>query len=125
MVRMRAVITFLLSFFLWIGSLQSQQRFTISGYVRDSLSRETLIGASLSVVGQSKGVNSNAYGFFALSLPEGEHTVVASFIGYEPREVRVAISGDLRLNIALVPKAALSKEIVVSARKRDANVREA
>ena len=32
-----------------------QQKYTLSGYIKDSLSRETLIGASVSIKGESKG----------------------------------------------------------------------
>ena len=42
--------------------ISAQSSFTLSGYVRDSLSRESLIGATITVQGQVKGVKSNAYG---------------------------------------------------------------
>lgn len=123
--NVRVSLPLLLCLLFHLNPALSQRRHTLNGYVKDSLSRETLIGASITVKGQSKGVNSNAYGFFSLSLPEGEHVIVASFIGYVPREIPVRIAEDMGLNLSLFPKNALSKEIVVSARKRDANVRDA
>jgi hypothetical protein len=38
----------------------AQNSININGYVRDSLSRETLIGATITVQGQVKSVKSNA-----------------------------------------------------------------
>ena len=57
---------------LVIGTLTvtAQNKFTISGYIRDSLSGETLIGASITIGGQSIGISSNQYGFYSITLPE-------------------------------------------------------
>ena len=105
--------------------LNAQSSFTISGYIRDSLSKETLIGASLNVKGQNKGVSTNSYGFFSLSLPAGPVQLVASSIGYMPIELNINLKKDIELNFSLLPKASLSQEIVISSRKKDANVRNA
>jgi hypothetical protein len=101
----------------------AQTRVTLNGFVRDSLSRETLIGASITVQGLGRGVNTNAYGFFSLSLPPGAHVLVVTYVGYAPREVSVVAGTDQRVDIALLPLGSLSQEIVVSSRRRDANVR--
>lgn len=115
------LVFFLLSFSF--GS--SQSTYTISGYIRDSLSRETLIGASLNVKGQNKGVSTNNYGFFSLSLPFGSVQLVVSSVGYIPVELSLDLTKDLELNFSLLSKASLSQEIVISSRKKDANVRNA
>ena len=76
--------------FLFISNLLSaQEKFTISGYVRDSLSRETLIGATIQAKEQSKGVSSNQYGYYALTLPKGEYVLVTSFVGFFPIEKKI------------------------------------
>ena len=63
----------LLGFFvLLMMNATAQNKFTLSGYVKDSLSGETLIGASIAVNGKSFGVNSNQYGFFSITLPFGQ-----------------------------------------------------
>jgi len=121
MARVSSVLTFL--FLCFSIALSGQSRFSVSGFVRDSLSQETLIGASLTLKGQ--GINTNAYGFFSLSLPAGEHVLVVSYVGYAPRELSIRLFGDLRQDVTLQPIGSLSQEIVVSSRKRDANVRDA
>ena len=121
----------LLRLFLFIISLivfepvTAQSSFTLSGYVRDSLSRESLIGATITVQGQVKGVKSNAYGYFSLSLPAGQQTILATFIGYQPRAITVDVRENVVLNISLEPVSTLSQEIIVSGKRRDANVRDA
>jgi hypothetical protein len=116
-----------LLFFLMMAFVpcMSQTRYTVSGFVRDSLSRETLIGATVTVRGMAKGVNSNAYGFYSLTIPEGDHILVASYIGYSPVEIPVSITGDANINLSLLSRSSLSQEIVISSRRRDANIKNA
>ena len=115
----------LLSLILISFLSRSQVRYTVSGYVRDSLSKETLIGATVTAKGLSKGVNSNGYGFFSLTLPEGEQTLVVSFVGYTPIEIPLTVRGNTSMNLSLLSRSTLSQEIVISSKRRDANVRNA
>jgi outer membrane receptor protein involved in Fe transport len=110
--------------------LQAQQKnntnkFTISGFVRDSLSGETLIGATIAVSGKTKGISSNQYGFYSLTLEEGDYILACSFIGFQPKLIAVRLDGNKQLNIELLPKVNLSQEVIVSTKKRDANVKNA
>jgi len=103
----------------------AQQKYSLSGFVRDSLSRETLIGSSVTVKGENRGANSNAYGFYSLTLPAGTYVLSASFVGYLPQEFEVTLDGNMPLNISLLAKSSLSQEIIISGRRRDANVKNA
>lgn len=109
---------------LLLGVLQgaAQQKYTLSGYVRDSLSGETLIGATVLVSGQSKGVATNSYGFYSITLPGGEYRVAASFAGYRAEDTSLQLTSDLQLNFGLGQRAMLD-EVVVSSRLRASNVR--
>ena len=120
---LRLLLTYSLIF--CFVAVNAQQKYTISGYVRDSLSRETLIGSTISIKGETKGVNSNTYGFFSITLPEGDYTIAISFVGYLPREIELPLHNNIELDIALMAKASLSQEIVISSKRRDANVKNA
>lgn len=103
----------------------SQQKYTISGYIRDSLSKETIIGASFQVKEISKGINSNQYGYFSITLPKGTYLISVSCIGYLPTEKRVELVNDLTMDYSLILKSSFSQEIVISSIPRDINVRSA
>jgi outer membrane receptor protein involved in Fe transport len=105
--------------------LMAQKKVTLSGYIRDSLNGETLIGATVSINGQSKGINSNQYGFYSITLDEGTYIFVCSYIGYRPRAIEVDLSKDQQVNFEMLPRVDLSQEVVVTSRKRDANVKDA
>lgn len=112
-------------------ALQAQQkntgsnRYTISGFIKDSLNGETLIGATVAVSGKTKGISSNQYGFYSLTLEEGDYIIACSFIGFQPKLLQVKLDGNKQLNIELLPKASLSQEVIVTTKKRDANVKNA
>jgi hypothetical protein len=101
----------------------AQQKFTLNGYVRDSVSGESIIGATININGKS--VSSNQYGFYSITLPEGPHDILVSHVSYAATSFRVELNADLQRNILLMPKAAGLNEVVVYSRRRDANVRNA
>ncbi|MFN6374132.1 MAG: TonB-dependent receptor [Chitinophagia bacterium] len=103
----------------------SQNRYTISGYVRDSLSRETLLGATIQTANNGRGVNTNPYGYYSITLPEGDYMLQVSFVGYFTSEKKITIKRDMELDFALLSRSSLSQEIVISTKKRDANVKNA
>jgi len=103
----------------------SQNKFTISGYAKDSLSGETLIGATVSIQGRSGGVSSNQYGFFSITLPAGQYTLSTSFVGYESKQETFDLSKNINLNFLLRPKISTNEEVVVYSKRRDANVKNA
>ncbi len=62
---------------------EKQKKYTISGYILDAESKESLIGASVYVVDKKKGTSSNEYGFYSLTLLEGNYEIIFSYIGYQ------------------------------------------
>ena len=112
---------FSLLFIFWSLSSQAQTKFTISGYVKDSLSGETLIGATISFQDKGRSVTSNQYGFFSLTLPQGNYSLLISFAGYISQEVSVRLDSNINLNLQLLQRSVL-QEVVVSSKRKDANV---
>jgi len=103
----------------------AQNKYTISGYIKDSLNGETLIGATVTVQGQAKGISSNLYGFYSITLDEGEYMLICSFIGYRYKAVSIHLKADTKINFEVLPKSYLAEEVVVTSKKRDANVKNA
>ncbi|GAB4141468.1 MAG: TonB-dependent receptor [Bacteroidia bacterium] len=109
---------FIFIFLLFIGiNAYAQQQFTISGTVADSSSGESLIGAIVSIKGTSKGMATNEYGFFSLTLPEGSYEVVIKFTGYNAKEIPVNLKANTTLNIKISNQSVNMKEVVITADK--------
>ena len=116
---------FFVSLFLLSTGIAAQTRFTLNGYVKDSLSGETIIGATVTINGQSRGVTSNQYGFYSLTLDEGAYEIQVSHVSYMGRVVPVDLRSNQTLNFDLLSKSALINEVVLYSKKRDGNVKNA
>lgn len=127
----RFVITLL--FFL-TGILASGQgnspssrgsRLSINGYVKDSLTGESVIGATVSIKGQTSGVQSNQYGFYSITLDEGVYTITVSHVSYEGKSVEVNLHTNQSYNFEILPRSGSIEEVVVYTKRRDGNVKNA
>jgi len=113
---------FLLVITLFSFTILAQNNYTISGYVQDEYSGENLIGVSIYDQQTYKGTASNQYGFYSLSMQEGEYTIIYSFIGYKSITKKITLDKDLRLKIELVSDAILTEEVIVTGERLDKNV---
>jgi hypothetical protein len=103
-------------------SAQSVQKYTISGYVTDDLTGESLIGTNVFVKNPIKGATTNAYGFYTLTLEKGNYTLFASFMGYTDWSKEIALDKNIKLNIKLSPSAITTSEVVITGERPDNNV---
>ncbi|HEU4574087.1 MAG TPA: TonB-dependent receptor [Chitinophagaceae bacterium] len=104
---------------------QKGERFTLNGYVKDSLSGESVIGATITINGQTQGVASNQYGFYSLTLPQGTYEIDISHVSYQSKSVIFTLNKDVSYNFELLPKSASIGEVVIYTKRRDANVKNA
>lgn len=89
-------------FFSLINLIVFSQRFyTISGYVKDKKTGEALIAATVIEKTLFNGVTTNGYGFYSLSLPVGQHTIVYSYMGYESISVDINLIENITKEISL------------------------
>ena len=100
------------------GTAFSQKKFTISGYAKDVQNGETLIGATISVKEQTKGVSSNQFGFYSITLTEGDYSLICSYAGYQPKPIDIKLITDRLINFELIPRTALDEVVVTSKKKR-------
>ncbi|MFN9711308.1 MAG: TonB-dependent receptor [Bacteroidota bacterium] len=116
----------LLSFtFLYSSNIWGQERVTLSGYVRDSTSNESIIGATISIEGLSAGVTTNQYGFYSVTLSQLKCKITISHIGYETYTTDLQLSRSKVVNFKLLPRIMQSSEIVIRADKREKNIKAA
>ena len=105
-----------------------QTKYTVSGTITDQSKGETVIGARVKIKDKNQGAVSNEYGFFSLTLPEGNYTLVISALGYENEEKEIQLSENLRLDFVLATPQSKTQEIQevkVTGVKQDANVKSA
>src|SRR6478736_6271021 len=114
--------TLLICLLLYGGIIHAQNKFSVTGYVKDSLSSENMIGATVSFASQNKGVNTNAYGFFSITLPEGHYIITVSYVGYFSKSIEINLDKNINYNFLINQHNATNEEVVVYAKKKDVNV---
>ncbi len=121
MERLKIYLLFL--FLLPIIPGFAQQKYTISGYIKDGKTGENLIGATVTFKElKGKGTGTNAYGFYSITLPTGHYQMTAQFIGYAPLIQPINLNQSLKQNFSLNEQISTLDEVVVSGQRRDENI---
>ncbi len=111
------------SLLIGTGVSPAQQRYTISGTIRNGKNGEALIGAELLVKElPGTGVESNAYGFYSLTLPKGKYTIDVQYVGFRTQADSLVLDQDRVLNVDLDPEAVNLGEVVIVGERSNANV---
>jgi hypothetical protein len=118
------IVSVSIAFLFFSLNVFAQKKYTISGYIKDAESGETVIAANIGIKGRN-GMMSNQYGFWSVTLLQGTHQIVVSHIGYKPSIVSINLTSDTSVNISLKNGTVLSEEVVVTSTKRENNVRAA
>jgi len=116
------IFSFLLLIFHF-SSLLAQEKFTISGYVKDETTGEYLIGANVFFKETLKGITTNQYGFFSLTADKGQHNIVVSFIGYEKKEMNINLTKDTKINFIIKPTGITTDVMIISGEREDKNIK--
>lgn len=116
---------FCISILLLHISTVAQGRYTFNGYVKDSLTGESIIGASITVATGTKSVSSNQYGFYSITLDSGTYNFTISHVSYFSQTIQIELNKNLQTDFLLTPKSEALNEVLVYSRRRDANVRNA
>ena len=97
---------------------------TVSGYITDQGSAETLIGAGVLVEEEGRknptGAVTNAYGYYTLTIPRGKVSLQYSYVGYESQAIELDLRRDTTISIALKPSAEIREATVVA--QKDAGI---
>ncbi len=116
--------SFLVSAFLLLGlSAFSQTKYTVSGTVKDKKTGESLIGAIVRIDEiKGAGAASNEYGFYSLTVVEGDYTLSINMLGYKKQTEKIALHQNIKLDLLVGDTASTMEEVVITDERKDANV---
>lgn len=124
MQKLLYLFVYLVSILCLASLAQAQQtKFTISGYVKDASNGETLIGATVKVKDTNQGAAANEYGFFNITLPQGNYVLIFSYLGFDPQEIPVILNKNITINTKLTAHSVQTGEVVVTSDRTDRNVK--
>ena len=106
-------------FILWLALMISvpaiaQKKVTVSGYVQDAQSSETLLGAIIQNRMSNVGTTTNSFGFYTITMPAGQVKLRCSYVGYGGEELNLQLDRDTVINFRLKQSTELSEVVVVS-----------
>lgn len=117
---------FLIFFLLLIASFSfAQKKHTISGYVKDKSNGENSIGATVYIKELLKGTTTNPYGFYSITIEEGDYTLVVSYVGFKNIEQKISLNKDLQLNFDIEEDVITTEEFKVVGEREDKNTQDA
>lgn len=111
-------------FFLFIGlSILGQEKITLSGTVYDNTNNETLIGVSIYFPELNAGTTTNEYGFYSITIPQGNYKIQLSYLGYATLLETINLSEKTTKNFKLFEATESLNEIVIESNIEKLNLK--
>jgi len=123
MIRYFSVIGLLFAFIFTLSAQSNNDtKVTLSGYIKDADSGETLIGASAYIPDLTSGTTSNEYGFYSLTVAPGIYTIEFAYLGFDTKTLELDLTQDMKKDIELGEDVTELMEVVVTSEAEDINV---
>ncbi len=116
-IRFLSLILILITYQL-TGFAQTARRFTVSGYAKDAASGEVLINATININPTNTTIQTNAYGYYSVTLNPGKYTLTATYAGYGLFTKEIDLGSNQTLEISMKTQSSLLNEVVVTGEKR-------
>lgn len=100
-----------------------QEKFTISGTIAEAKSNETLIGVNIIFPEIQSGTTTNEYGFYSITLPQGQYKLVISYLGFDTIEEQINLNQDLNKNYSLTETAESLNEVIITENIEKPNIK--
>jgi len=113
----------ILLFFLGSLSIYTQNKFTLSGTVSEQETGEILIGVNVLIPSLQTGAITNEYGFYSITLPEGDYQVFFSSMGYASQRIDISLTQNIEKNISLTMDMEQIDEVLIKADIEKLNIR--
>jgi len=101
----------------------SQEKFTLSGTIKDSKNNETLIGVNIYIPALKIGTTTNEYGFYSLTVPRGEHQIEISYVGYQPLQQTIILNQNTKSNFSISESGQELQEVIITDNKGKINIK--
>ncbi|HRX12990.1 MAG TPA: carboxypeptidase-like regulatory domain-containing protein, partial [Draconibacterium sp.] len=113
---------FLFVIISYLSQLAIAQTATLSGHIKDKKNGEALIGATCYFPDIRKGITSNEYGYYSITVPAGTNKISFSYIGYETQTITLDLNKNQVLDILLADNNTELDAVTVVGTRKDRNV---
>lgn len=102
-----------------VEAQESVQKFTLSGYIKEKGSAETLPGVAVYVPSLKVGASSNNYGFYSITLPKGDYEILISSVGYQALKLQIKLDKNIEQNFDLEADITQLEGVEINAEKSE------
>ena len=102
-----------LLFMLFTSILSAQEKYTVSGIIKEVSNGETVFGATVFLKNTTIGAVSNEYGFFSITAPKGTYTLVVSYLGYEDNTREVTFGKNQKIDFEIAEALTQLDEVIL------------
>ena len=95
------------------------QKYTLSGFVKDSANGETINNAFISIKNNKASAISNNYGFFSFTIEKGKYEISISAGGFNQSDFTISLDKNKQITIVMLPESETIKEVNIRAKKND------
>ena len=92
----------------------TQKEYTLSGYIMNITDNELIIGANIVIPEKNIGVISNSYGFYSLTLNEGDYEITISSVGFKTKKIKINLSKNTSQNFYIEDEVEILDEVIVT-----------
>ncbi|MDQ8004372.1 MAG: TonB-dependent receptor [Pedobacter sp.] len=100
----------------------SKQKVTLSGTIANKLNNETLIGVSIQILEAKIAVATNTYGFYSITLPKGNYTVVISYMGFDNVEEKISLNQNTKKNFVMTENSKSLEGVTIKSNPNKINI---
>lgn len=118
----KKLYTFLIVIFS-VLNIYSQEKFTLSGTVKDSKNNETLIGVNIFIPSLKIGTTTNEYGFYSIAVPKGEYEIEVSYIGYQSIQQNITLNQNTKTNFSISESGQELQEVIITDNRNKINIK--
>jgi iron complex outermembrane receptor protein len=114
----------ILLLFLILSAQKISAQQSLTFYIKDSLTKEPLIGATLMIKGTDIGASADAEGKIILkNIPEGNQTYIARMVGYKEKELQFEYKGQFNsVEFLLVQNSEELDEIIIEGTRSNRSI---
>jgi hypothetical protein len=96
---------------------------TLSGTVVNEFSNETLIGATIVIPEANISLLTNTYGFYSITLPQGDYTIIISYLGFDNVQEKISLTQNTKRDFVMHENSKAIGEVVIKSGNNSTNIR--
>jgi hypothetical protein len=110
--------------FLFSNILFGQEKYTLSGTLIETETGETLIGVNVLIPSLQTGAITNEYGYYSITLLEGEYEVFYSSLGFNTEKTTINLIENIIKNVSLAENLEQLDAVIIEVDNEKLNIRD-